>query len=81
MCIACKENKPKKELIRIVKQENNFSLDKTGKQNGRGAYICCSDDCINKLIKNKLLAKTFKQNVPVEVYEHIKESYFGNKQS
>ena len=39
-CIACKECKPKKDLIRIVKTDLGFQLDKTGKLNGRGAYIC-----------------------------------------
>ena len=52
-CIACKECKPKKELIRIVKTEDSFAIDKTGKMNGRGSYICNSEECLNKLIKQK----------------------------
>lgn len=81
MCVACKESKPKKELIRIVKFEEEYSLDFTGKSNGRGAYICNNEECLNKLIKQKLLNKTFKQNVSNDVYENIKEKYFEHKQN
>lgn len=81
MCIACKESKPKKELIRIVKFEDNFSLDFTGKSNGRGAYICDSEECLNKVVKQKLLNKTFKQNISCEVYDDIKEKYIEHKQN
>lgn len=80
-CIACKENKPKKELVRIVKFEDNFSLDVTGKSNGRGAYICNNEECFDKLFKQKLLNKTFKQNIPTEVYDSIKEKYLEYKQN
>ena len=74
-CIACRECKPKKELLRIVKNDTGFALDKTGKLNGRGAYICKSKECFDLLMKNKLLNKTFKMSVPEEEYQKIKESY------
>ena len=74
-CIACRECKPKKELLRIVKSDSGFALDKTGKLNGRGAYICKSKECFDLLMKNKLLNKTFKMSVPEEEYQKIKESY------
>ena len=78
MCIACKESKPKKELVRIVKNEETFVLDKTGKLNGRGAYICNNFDCLEKLCKQKILNKAYKQNVDPSVYEKIKEQFFEN---
>ena len=78
-CIACRECKPKSELIRIVKFENNFNVDFSGKMNGRGSYICNSDQCFEKLLKNKLLNKTYKQNISPEVYETLKEQYFERK--
>ena len=53
-CIGCNEIKLKKELIRIVKnKEGQISLDKTGKANGRGAYICDNIECLEKAIKAK----------------------------
>ena len=55
-CIACRSEKPKKELIRIVKsKEGVFSIDKTGKLNGRGAYLCDCKECAEKIIKKKFI--------------------------
>ena len=81
MCIACKESKEKRELIRIVKNNEDFTLDFTGKLNGRGAYICNNDDCVQKCIKGKILSKAFKQNISSDTYEKIKEQYFERKQN
>ncbi len=79
-CIACRESKPKKELIRIVKtDDNDFVLDKTGRLNGRGCYICNNDDCLNKLFKNKALNKSFKTNISSEVYDRLREQFFENR--
>ena len=74
-CIACKECKTKKELIRIVKTDEGFKFDKTGKLNGRGAYICNDSKCRELLFKNKLLNKTFKCNVSSDEYNSLKDSY------
>ena len=55
MCIACNEMKPKKELIRVLKTtEEAIVLDKTGKKNGRGAYLCNSLECFKQARKTKL---------------------------
>ena len=52
-CIACRTSKPKRELIRVVKFNEQITLDKTGKANGRGAYVCDDIECIKKLKKGK----------------------------
>lgn len=78
MCIACREMKDKRELLRIVKdKEGDIFVDESGKQNGRGAYVCKSKDCIDKLQKQKLLNKTFKTNIDDAVYEKIKGVILG----
>ena len=79
MCIACKESKPKKELVRIVRVDDAFVVDKSGKLNGRGSYICNNSECMEKLIKQKVLNKVFKCNINTEVYENLKEQFFGDK--
>ncbi len=74
-CIGCREQKPKKELIRIVKnKENEIFIDRTGKANGRGAYLCDDVNCLEKVIKSKALNRAFSMDVKEEVYEHLKES-------
>ncbi len=78
MCIACRNMKDKRQLTRIVKdKEGNIFVDKTGKKNGRGAYVCKDEECLNKLQKQKLLNKTFKTNVSEEVYNSLKEEILG----
>jgi hypothetical protein len=72
-CTGCQEMKNKKELIRIVRDENGeFTLDKTGKLAGRGAYICPNAECLEKAHKSKGLERSFKSAVPQSVYEELK---------
>ena len=77
MCIACRQMKNKAELIRIVKNGEAISVDRTGKAAVRGAYICCDKECIEKAAKQKILNRAFKCEVPREIYlkleEHINE--------
>ena len=77
-CIACRSEKPKRELIRIVKnKENVFAVDRTGKLSGRGAYICDDKACMQKLLKKRLLNHAFEMEVSDEVYKAIEEEFFG----
>ena len=78
-CIACKTAKPKKELIRVVKFNEEISLDKTGKLNGRGAYVCNDEQCIAKLKKQKLLNRAFSCQVEDSVYDKIMEDFLGKQ--
>ncbi|MCH4072820.1 RNase P modulator RnpM [Pseudoramibacter sp.] len=72
-CIVCKEKKAKKQLYRIVLlSSGELILDRTGKQNGRGAYVCSDFQCINKL-NASLLSKAFKQKVSLEMAEKLKK--------
>ena len=73
-CVGCQEMKSKKEMIRVIRtQEGEFSLDATGKKNGRGAYICPSAECLRKAVRNKGLERSFKQAIPPEVYEALEK--------
>lgn len=72
-CIGCNEIKPKKELIRVVKnKENQIFIDKTGKANGRGAYLCNNLECLEKAIKTKKLERTFETTIEPEIYEGLR---------
>ena len=73
-CIGCGEQKPKRDLVRIVRsKEGDISMDMTGKKNGRGAYICRSEDCLKKAIRSKGLERSFKMAIPEEIYEQLKK--------
>ena len=72
-CMGCNAKKDKKELIRIVKKkEGNISIDRTGKAQGRGAYICDNIECLNKVIKSKRLEKALDTKISEEVYENLR---------
>lgn len=73
-CIGCQTAKEKKNLIRVIRTpEGEFQLDETGKKNGRGAYICPSEECLNKAIKTKGLDRSFKMSIPKEIYDGLSE--------
>ena len=74
-CISCGENKSKKELLRIVKtNENQVLVDLTGKINGRGAYICPSKSCFELAHKNKKISRALQMEIDNELYEKLKEN-------
>lgn len=74
MCTACREIKPKRELVRVVKTpENEILLDLTGKLNGRGAYICKSVECLEKAEKSNALQRAFSCEVSKEIYDRLKK--------
>ncbi len=71
-CTGCGEMKPKKELVRVVKSpEGIVSLDRSGKANGRGAYICHNAECYKKAVKSRRLEKAFSMQIPENVCEAI----------
>ncbi len=77
-CMACNEKKEKQELLRIVRTvEGNIEPDLTGKKNGRGAYICKSEDCLNKVIKTKKLERILEKEISPEIYESIRGVIIG----
>lgn len=57
MCVACRQMKPKTELLRIVNTADGVVVDMTGKLNGRGVYLCRCKDCLSKALKAKSFVK------------------------
>ena len=77
-CIGCNCKKGKEELIRIVKDKNgNIIIDKNGKAEGRGAYICDNIDCLENAIKTRRLERTFKQKIDADIYENLRGVLIG----
>ena len=71
--MGCNQAKEKNELLRIVKsKEGAIEVDLTGKKNGRGAYICKSEECLNKVIKSKRLSKVLEQEINQDIYESLR---------
>ncbi len=77
-CVGCGELKPKKEMMRVIKSsEGEISLDITGKKNGRGAYVCKSDACLGQARRNKGLERSFKMQIPENVYDNLEKEFYS----
>ena len=75
-CVGCGEMKSKKEMMRVLKTpEEVIVLDKTGRKNGRGAYLCMTSECLVKARKNRGLEKSFKMSIPDEVYDGLEKEF------
>ena len=73
-CVGCREMKPKKELIRVVRSpEGTVSLDFKGKLPGRGAYVCPDSACLARARKARALERAFDTALPPEVYEALEQ--------
>jgi len=73
-CLGCREHKPKKELIRVVRSpEGEVALDFKGKLPGRGAYVCPQAACLAKARKSRALERAFDTALPPEVYEALEQ--------
>ena len=73
-CLGCREMKPKRELIRVVRSpEGQISLDFKGKASGRGAYVCPDAQCLKKAVKARALERAFSCQIPQEIYDKLNE--------
>lgn len=71
-CIGCRERRPKRELVRVVRSpEGVVSLDRSGKANGRGAYLCRDAACLHLAVKSNALARALEATVPESVLERL----------
>lgn len=71
-CMGCRERKPKKELVRVVRSpEGVVSVDLRGKAPGRGAYICPNPECLKKAIRSKALERNLEVEIPEELLQRL----------
>ena len=78
MCVACREMKPKNELIRVVRTpEGEIVADETGRKNGRGAYLCRSEACLNKALKIRALDRALEQPLSEAAVDALRQVIAG----
>lgn len=78
-CIGCMESKPKQEMIRIAWFQEKLSIDRTGKANGRGVYLCDDRACIEQARRKKALSRSFRTNFSAEETDPIFEELLHDK--
>ncbi|MGI6463768.1 MAG: RNase P modulator RnpM [Candidatus Scatomorpha sp.] len=73
-CLGCREMKPKKELMRVVRSpEGEVSLDLRGKKPGRGAYVCPNKDCLSKALKSRAIERALEVKIEENLLDELKE--------
>lgn len=71
-CTGCREMKPKKELIRVVRSpDGDISIDFKGKKSGRGAYVCPDVQCLKRALKTHAFERAFDVKLPDEIYDSL----------
>lgn len=76
MCVACREMRPKNELVRIVRTaEGTVLADPSGRANGRGAYLCARTECLQKAIKTRALERALDAKIGPDLIEELKRSF------
>ena len=79
MCVGCREMKPKKELLRVVRSpEGEVSIDPTGRKAGRGAYVCRSAECFNLARKARRFERSLSCRIPDEIYDEMEKELIDN---
>lgn len=75
MCVACRQMRPKRELIRIVRTpEGTVILDRSGRANGRGAYLCDSQVCFRRAVKTRALERALESRLDEDVLQSLQEA-------
>lgn len=71
-CIACGAVKDKRELLRIVRSETDgVQIDPSGKQNGRGTYICEDRAACEGVVKRAALNRALRTNISDTNWEEV----------
>ena len=79
MCVACREMKPKKELLRVVRTpEGEILPDESGRKNGRGAYLCRSEACFNKAVKTRALERALEHPLSEDAAAFLRQVILGD---
>lgn len=72
MCVGCREMKPKAQLLRVVKpQDGDAHIDRTGKAQGRGAYVCADLECLRKARKSRALERALDAAIEEDVFAQL----------
>jgi predicted RNA-binding protein YlxR (DUF448 family) len=73
-CIACRQTKDKKELVRLVRDENGaVEVDTSGRKRGRGAYLCRQNLCWQLALKKNRLEYALRTKLSADDRQSLME--------
>lgn len=82
MCIACRKRDERQNLLKIVKPKDgapHIVLNENGQ--GRGAYICKNNDCVEAARKKRALSRALRCEVDEELYNQLHIIIDGGEQN
>lgn len=72
ICVGCGKAHHKKDLLRIVKcQDNHLEIDFEQKKPGRGTYICPNTECAMLAKKRRGFNRSFHKEVDLLFYDYL----------
>ena len=67
-CVACRTERTKRELVRVVRTpDGRVVLDASGRLNGRGAYLCADGACWSLALRRGALQRALETPLPAEL--------------
>lgn len=73
-CVGCREMKDKKDMICVIRTaDGEVCIDESGRKNGRGAYICRSQACLDKAVSGHGLERSLKTQISPDIYKKLQE--------
>jgi predicted RNA-binding protein YlxR (DUF448 family) len=73
-CIACGEQRPKREMVRVVRTpDGRIDVGAPPKAAGRGAYVCRTQACLSKAAEGKALRRALELPVPEDAAALLRE--------
>lgn len=74
-CIGCRRVRPKQEMLRVIRTpEGAVEIDRTGRKNGRGAYLCVDEPaCLKAALKHRSLERALKTGIPADLAEKLEK--------
>ena len=75
-CLGCRERRPKKELVRVVRGTDGVVfVDNSGKANGRGAYLCPDEECLKRAVRSHALDRALETSIPPEIITRLEREF------
>lgn len=73
-CVVCRQTDSKRALTRIVRTALGVEVDASGKQNGRGAYLCAQRECWQRALSGDALAKALRTTLTATDRERLRQA-------
>ena len=71
-CVGCGQKRPKGELVRVVRTpQGGLLVDITGKNPGRGAYLCRQSNCWTKGTQKGKLSRSLNLDVTTQDLDRL----------